>query len=107
MFRKTIALPYVITAFLIIVALIAGCQAMTGRTAGETVDDATITTTVKTKLAADKLASLTRVDVDTTRGVVSLNGVVQSAEQRAKVEEITRGVNGVRGVNNNLQIQKK
>ena len=98
---------YVITALLIMAAFTSGCQAMTGRTAGETVDDATITTTVKTKLAADKLASLTRVDVDTTRGVVSLNGVVQSAEQRARVEELTRQVNGVKSVNNNLQVQKK
>jgi hyperosmotically inducible protein len=97
----------VFTTILMIAALAAGCQALTGRTAGETVDDATITTSVKTKLAGDKAASLTRVDVDTTRGVVSLNGVVESAEQRARVEELTRQVNGVKGVNNNLQVQKR
>jgi hypothetical protein len=43
---------------------LAGCQAMTGKTAGRNVDDATLTSSVKTKLAADKLSSLTRVDVD-------------------------------------------
>jgi hyperosmotically inducible periplasmic protein len=94
-------------AMVMIATLAVGCQALTGRTAGETVDDGTITASVKTKLAGDKLASLTRVDVDTTRGVVSLNGVVQSAEQRARVEELTRQVNGVKGVNNNLQVQKR
>jgi hypothetical protein len=36
-----------------------------GKTAGRNVDDATLTSSVKTKLAADKLSSLTRVDVDT------------------------------------------
>ena len=54
---------------------IAGCTAMTGETAGQNVDDSTITASVKTKLAADKIGSLTRVDVDTTRQVVSLNGI--------------------------------
>lgn len=98
---------HIFTALLALFLAVAGCQAMTGRTAGETVDDATITSTVKAKLAGDKLASLTRVDVDTTRGVVSLNGVVQSPEHRARIEELTRQVNGVKGVNNNLQIQKK
>ena len=56
----------------------AGCTAMTGETAGQNVDDSTITASVKTKLAADKIGSLTRVDVDTTRQVVSLNGIVVS-----------------------------
>jgi hyperosmotically inducible periplasmic protein len=86
---------------------LAGCQAMTGRTAGENVDDSTTTASVKTKLAGDKLSSVTRVDVDTTNGVVSLNGVVESAEQRARIEELAREVKGVRSVKNNLQVQKK
>lgn len=94
-------------AVILLTLTLAACQAMTGRTAGENVDDATITASVKTKLAGDKLSSLTRVDVDTTKGVVSLNGVVQSAEQRTRVEELTRQVNGVQSVNNNLQVQKK
>ncbi|MEO6163323.1 MAG: hypothetical protein ABIP88_04200 [Candidatus Binatia bacterium] len=58
---------------------LAGCQSMTGRTAGQNVDDAALTASVKSTLVADKLSNLTRVDVDTTLGVVSLNGVVESA----------------------------
>jgi hyperosmotically inducible protein len=89
------------------VALISGCQAMTGSTAGQNVDDSTITASVKTKLATEKLSTITRVEADTTRGVVTLNGMVESAEQRARVEALTRQVDGVKGVNNNLQVQKK
>ena len=48
--------------------------------------------------------TLTRIEVDTTNGVVSLNGVVESAQQKARAEQLTRGVNGVKGVKNNLQI---
>jgi hyperosmotically inducible protein len=95
-----------VTAILLCLA-IAGCQATTGRTTGQNVDDSTTTASVKTKLAGDKASSLTRVDVDTTNGVVSLNGVVESAEQKARVEELARQVNGVKSVKNNLQIQKK
>jgi osmotically-inducible protein OsmY len=61
---------------------------------------------VKSKLAADKLGSLTRIDVDTTRQVVSLNGIVESPEQKARAEQLASQVSGVKKVNNNLQIQK-
>lgn len=91
----------------ILAVALAGCQAMTGRTAGRNVDDATITTSVKTKLAADKLSSLTRVDVDTNNGTVSLNGVVESADQKARAQELASQVGGVNKVINNLQVQKK
>ena len=83
-----------------------GCQATTGRTAGQTVDDASITTTVKAKLAADKVSSLTRIDVDTTRGTVYLNGVVESPDQKARAEQIASQVGGINGVVNNLQVQR-
>ena len=94
------------SVMMVLLGILAGCQAMTGRTAGENVDDATITTTVKARLAQDKLGTLTRVDVDTTSGVVSLNGVVKSPQERTRAEEVARGVGGVKKVINNLQIQK-
>lgn len=80
---------------------------MTGKTAGQNVDDAALTTAVKTKLVADKLSSLTRVDVDTNNGTVSLNGVVESSDQRARAQELASQVNGVNRVINNIQVQKK
>jgi hyperosmotically inducible protein len=84
-----------------------GCTAMTGETAGQYVDDTTITAAVKAKLVADKAANLTRVDVDTTKQVVALNGIVESADQKARAEQLAKQVDGVRKVDNNLQIQKK
>ena len=92
---------------LVMVLALGGCQAMTGRTAGQTVDDASITTAVKTKLAADKVSSLTRIDVDTTRGTVYLNGVVESPDQKVRAEEIASQVGGINGVVNNLQVQRR
>ena len=95
----------IITA-LFVMALM-GCQAMTGKTAGQNVDDATITASVKSTLVADKAANLTRIDVDTNNGVVALNGVVESGDQKARAEQLARRVDGVRNVINNLQVQKR
>jgi osmotically-inducible protein OsmY len=95
---------------IVLVALllaVAGCTAMTGQTAGQYVDDSTITASVKTQLVSDKAANLTRIDVDTTNQVVTLNGIVESAEQKARAEQLASRVNGVKSVKNNLQVQKK
>lgn len=93
-------------AALILTVTLGGCQAMTGRTAGQNLDDTNTTAAVKTQLARDKVSTLTRIDVDTNDGVVSLNGTVESAEQRARAEQIARGVGGVKRVINNLQVQR-
>ena len=84
---------------------IGGCQSTTGKTAGQTMDDATTTAAVQAKLSSDRLSNFSRIDVDTERGVVTLNGVVKSADQKARVGDMAREVKGVRSVNNNLQIQ--
>ena len=92
---------------LLLVVHFSGCTAMTGESLGQNVDDTTITTTVKSKLALEKASSLTRVGVDTVKGVVHLTGVVENAAAKNRAEEVVRSVGGVRGVVNNLQIQSK
>jgi len=84
---------------------VTGCQSLTGQSTGEYVDDRTISTSVKAKLVADKAANLTRVDVDTTNRVVLLSGVVESSEQKSRAEQLAMQVNGVRRVENRLQVQ--
>src|SRR5689334_1367633 len=90
---------------LVLVWVVSGCQSVTGETLGQNIDDTTITTTVKSKLAAEKGSTLTRVSVDTNRGVVQLSGVVASSADKALAERVARGVGGVRNVVNNLQVQ--
>jgi len=85
---------------------VVGCQATTGKTAGQNISDSSITASVQGKLTADRASNFTRVDVDTERGVVNLSGVVQTAEQKARAAELARQVEGVKRVNNNLQIQE-
>lgn len=69
------------------------------------VNDAQITTQVKSKLASDVGAdSLTNVDVNTTNGVVTLAGQVESASVKNRVETVTESIPGVVKVNNELQV---
>jgi len=89
---------------LISVAL-AACTSTTGRTAGENIDDTTITSEVKAKLAAEKMSTLTKISVDTDRRTVYLTGTVDNPEMRLRAEEIARSVKHVSGVVNNLTVK--
>lgn len=93
-------------AIIILTGLLGGCQSVTGRTVGQNIDDANITAAVTAELARDQRSNLMRIDVDTNNGVVSLNGTVESAEQRARAVKIARSVSGVKRVINNLQVQR-
>ena len=95
-----------VAVVLILLAVAAGCRSMTGESVGQNIDDATITTEVKAKLTGEKASNLTRVSVATANGKVSLTGVVPTGADRARAEEIARGVKGVTGVTNNLQSEK-
>jgi osmotically-inducible protein OsmY len=86
------------------IGLFAACQSASSRSAGTVVDDSAITASVKAKLVADKPANLTRVDVDTNRGTVYLKGSVETAEQKARAEQLAWQANGVKTVVNNLQV---
>ena len=93
-----------LTITLAVLFFLNGCQAMTGQTMGESIDDSVITSSVKTHLASDKLVTLTRVDVETNNGIVYLTGQVQSAEQRSHIGSLASQVKGVKQVVNNLQV---
>lgn len=88
-----------------IVGGFAACQATTEKTASQTMKDASVTAAVQKALTTERMANFTRVDVDTNHGVVQLNGVVQTPEQRAQAEELTKRISGVKRVHNNLQVQ--
>ena len=83
----------------------AGCQATTGKSLSENVDDSKVTAEVKTKLVADRAKNLLAVNVDTNQGVVYLIGNVDTAEQKAEAERIAKSVKGVQRVVNNLQVR--
>jgi hyperosmotically inducible protein len=82
-----------------------GDTASPGTTAGQKVDDVAITSKVKTALLADPGIKGTSINVTTVKGEVQLSGNVKSEEQAQKAMEIARSVEGVTGVQNNLQVK--
>ncbi|MGH7323226.1 MAG: BON domain-containing protein [Candidatus Rokuibacteriota bacterium] len=96
-----------LAVMLALLSVLSGCRAMTGKSTGQTMDDATITAAVKSKLVADKVSNLTRVDVDTNNGTVYLNGTVETPEQKTKAEQLAWQAKGVKAVVNNLQVQRR
>ena len=76
-----------------------------GKTVGETIDDATITTRVKTALLNDPQVGGLRIDVDTFKGVVTLSGRVKTKEEEVKAIALARKISGVSDVKSTLQVQ--
>jgi hypothetical protein len=74
-------------------------------TVGQKVDDAAITTKVKTKLVAERPGNLVKVNVDTTDGVVRLRGTVPTLEDKRRAEELAKLTAGVKNVVNELTVQ--
>jgi osmotically-inducible protein OsmY len=67
----------------------------------------TITTKVKTELAADHLTSLGRIHVDTDQnGVVWLTGSARSQEAIDKAVTIAKGTEHVKSVHNGLVVKQ-
>jgi hyperosmotically inducible protein len=89
----------------IMLLALTGCQSMTGETAGENIDDTSITTAVKAKLAAEKPATLTQVGVETNLRTVHLTGVVASDALRQRAGDLATSVKGVREVKNDIQVR--
>lgn len=81
-----------------------GCRSLTGRSAGQWIDDAAITARVKARLAAERAVNLTRIHVDTYESTVYLTGGVPSVEAKRRAEEIARAVPQVALVVNNLHV---
>jgi len=91
-------------ALVLTIGSLAACQATTGKSASQAMDDASVTVDVQKKLTSDRTANFTRVDVETKQGVVQLSGIVQTSEQMARAEDLAKQVSGVRRVRNNLQV---
>lgn len=72
--------------------------------ASPAVDDATISTKVKTKLAADTETSAIKIGVETVAGVVTLTGTVPTEREKGKAEEIARKTEDVKRVDNKITV---
>jgi osmotically-inducible protein OsmY len=95
-----------LTVFVLVMTLVAPLLlAACGKSVGDTIDDATITTRVKTSLLNDPDVGGSRIDVDTFKGVVTLSGRVKTKDEETKAIALARKISGVTDVKSTLQIQ--
>ncbi len=93
-------------ALLVSLTLVASCASTrTQKSTGEVVDDAVVTTRVKSALIADPVTKARDIDVITFKGRVQLNGFVDSTQQRNEAKVVATKVNGVVDVDNNLKLK--
>ena len=94
-----------LVASLVILAA-SGCAVSRGQeTVGAYIDDAGITTLVKSRLFEDKDVAGSSISVETLKGTVLLSGFAKSSLERNKAESIARGVKGVTAVRNEIIIR--
>ncbi len=72
---------------------------------GKNLDDAAITASVKTDILKDADLSVLKIDVDTKDGVVTLNGLANTEDAKARATRLASGVKGVKEVHNNLTVK--
>jgi hyperosmotically inducible periplasmic protein len=98
----------IVTAVLgaVVALTTAGCAVTSGQsTVGQAIDDTTITTRVKAKMAEDPAVSAMRIQVETVNGTVQLSGFAVSQAEKDRAGVLARGVSEVREVRNNIIIR--
>ena len=94
--REQRAIPVVVLAVVVSLFLAVSCT-QTG--------DAGITGAIKAKLAADDRVRASEINVDTTDGVVTLTGNVDSEEARDRAIQLARETSGVRDVKDMMSVR--
>jgi len=84
-------------------ALFSGCATTTGRTAGEHVDDASITTRANDIIVQDQDAKYLKIDVTTTDGNVVLQGSIHDRVAEDRIVGKIRQIKGVKSVKSLLK----
>ena len=89
----------------LLICILNGCQMIRDKASGPEFEDAKMTAIIKAQLARDDQSTVQAVTVDVDDGVAKLKGTVNSAQKKAKAEEIARKVDGVKRVVNNLEVK--
>ncbi|MGA2139308.1 MAG: BON domain-containing protein [Verrucomicrobiia bacterium] len=78
----------------------------TGETAGEKIDDASITAQVKGSLLTHRSTSVLKTKVTTNNGVVTVSGQARNEAEKALVTKLVTDINGVQSVVNNMTVEE-
>ena len=68
-------------------------------------DDGALTAKIKSKMALDDSVKALDINVDTTKGVVTISGTVRSQAERHRALQLAKETNGVRDVVDKLVVK--
>ena len=102
--KRNFVIRYLVL-LVVIASLVACASTRTQESTGQYVDDSVITTKVKGLLAGDDFLKSFQIGVETFKGVVQLSGFVNSQKAVDKAVEITRSVEGVKSIKNDLIVK--
>jgi osmotically-inducible protein OsmY len=88
-------------------ALFSGCASLTGRTAGEYIDDSNITTEANAIIVQDPDAHYLKIDVSSIQGNVVLDGFIHDKKAEERIVAKIRQIRGVKSVKSNLKVEEK
>lgn len=77
----------------------------TASNAGRAIDDSVLTAKVKSALIADSETKAHQINVETFQGTVQLSGFVDDAKVRQRAAQVAGNVEGVRDVQNKLEVR--
>jgi len=88
-------------------ALFSGCDSMTGRTTGEYIDDASITTEANAIIVKDPDSQYLKIEVSSTNGNVVLAGLIHDKNAEERIVAKIRQIKGVKSVKSDLKVEEK
>ena len=92
--------------FAVLLMSVVGCASTSKQEGtGGYVDDTVITTKVKAAIFNEPTLKSTEINVETFKGVVQLSGFVSTQANIYKAAEVTRNVNGVANVKNDMRLK--
>lgn len=84
---------------------VAAAEKVKERTAGEKIDDASVTAQVKTALLTHRSTSAVNTKVTTRNGEVILTGIAKSDAEKSLVSKLVADIQGVTGVDNQMTVE--
>lgn len=94
-------------SLIILTALLASCATIYGRTAGELVDDQSISNEIHYRILQDPDTHYFKISVEVFRGNVSLTGTVPEKAVEDRLVETIKNIRGVKSVTSNLIIDER
>jgi hyperosmotically inducible periplasmic protein len=96
----------ILTATVCSLSAFSGCAVTRGQeSVGAYIDDSAVTTAVKARLLDNKDVDGTSISVETLNGTVMLSGFAKSMQEKTTAEALTRKVNGVKMVKNEISVR--